>query len=120
MLKMEEKRKLKLEDKKEYKQLCKDIKKSCRKTREKYYEDKCKELEELDAKHSPRFFTKIKEIRRKKNYAKSGLRTKEGQIIQDDEGIVTWYDRRDVPEIFTEEVVDLKPYILEAEILDAI
>ena len=128
MLKMEEKRKLKLEDKKEYKQLCKNIKKSCRKTREKYYEDKCKELEELDAKHSPRFFTKIKEIRRK-NYAKSGLRTKEGQIIQDDEGIVRWYeyiaelynnDRRDVPEIFTEEVVDLKPYIPEAEILDAI
>ena len=131
MLKMEERRKLKLENKRvEYKQLCKDIKKSCRKAREKYYEDKCKELEELDAKHSPRFFTKIKEIRRKKNYAKSGLRNKEGQIIQDDEGIVRrWYeyiaelyndDRGDVTEIFTEEVVDLKPCIPETEILDAI
>ena len=131
MLKMEERRKLKLENKRvEYKLLYKDIKQSCRKAREKYYEDKCKELEELDAKHSPKFFTKIKEIRRKKNYAKSGLRNKEGQIIQDGEGIVRrWYeyiaelyndDRGDVAEIFTEEVVDLKPCIPETEILDAI
>ena len=60
MLKMED-RKLKLENKRvEYKQLCKYIKKSCRKAREKYYEDKCKELEELAMKHSPRVFTKIK------------------------------------------------------------
>ena len=132
MHKMEERRKAKQQpsNTKKYKMLCKEIRKECKKAKEKYYSDKCKELEELDAKHSPRLFTKLKELKERKNNAKSGLRNKDGQIIQDEDNILKrWHeyttelysnDRGKVPKIDVDEEAQKVPYIPETEILKAI
>jgi len=37
-----------------------EIKKECRKAKEEYYKKKCKELEDLDAIHSPHVYKKIR------------------------------------------------------------
>ena len=108
----------------------KTIRKECKKAKEKYYGDKCKELEELDAKHSPRLFTKLKELKERKNNAKSGQRNRDGQVIQDANNILKrWHeyttelysdDRGKVPKIDVDEEAQKVPYIPETEILKAI
>ncbi|KAG1668804.1 Craniofacial development protein 2 [Nymphon striatum] len=70
-----------------YKQMCRNIQKSCREAKETYYRDKCEELEELDAKHSPKLYVKIKELQQKKPRIKLGLRNKEGVVLQEDDDI---------------------------------
>ena len=130
---MEERRKAKQHpsNTKKYKMLCKEIRKECKKAKDKYYGDKCKELEELDAKHSPQLFTKLKELKERKNNAKSGLRNKDGQVIQDEDNILKrWHeyttelcatdDRGKVPKIDVDKEAQKVPYIPETEILKAI
>lgn len=59
--KMKERKKAKISGKvEEYRKLKHDIQSLCRKTKENYYQEKCKELEDLDRLHSPKLFTKSK------------------------------------------------------------
>ena len=71
-----------------YLELCRDIQKSCRKAKERYYENKCMELEELDAKHRPELYDKIKEIKPIKHKAKLGLKSKDGKMLQNNQDII--------------------------------
>ncbi|KAG1683135.1 hypothetical protein GQR58_010144 [Nymphon striatum] len=81
-----------------YKQMCRNIQKSCREAKETYYRDKCEELEELDAKHSPKLYVKIKELQQKKPRIKLGLRNKEGVVLQEDDDIKKrWHEYDFVP-----------------------
>ena len=64
--KMEERRKCKnTKEEEQYKKLKQEIQKLCRKAKDKYYEEKCKEIEMLDKAHSQLLYQKIKELRRK-------------------------------------------------------
>ena len=48
------------------KKLKQEIRKLCRQAKDKYYEDKCKEIEMLDKAHSQLLYQKIKELRPKR------------------------------------------------------
>src|SRR5881296_1256237 len=57
--KMEERRKCKnMRDEEQYKKLKQEIRKLCRQAKDKYYEDKCKEIEMLDKAHSQLMYQK--------------------------------------------------------------
>ena len=61
--KMEERRQCKLrKDEGQYKKLKQEIQKLCREAKDKYFEDKCKEIEVLDKVHSHLLYQKIKEF----------------------------------------------------------
>ena len=47
----------------EYKRLTQDIRRMCRDAKDRYYEEKCKEIKMLDIVHSQLLYQKIKEIR---------------------------------------------------------
>src|SRR2546425_13083571 len=65
--KMEERRICKnMKAEEQYKRLKNEIRKLCREAKDKYYEDKCKEIEKLDKAHSQLMYQKIKELRPKK------------------------------------------------------
>ena len=62
--KMEERRVCKnMKAEEQYKRLKNEIRKLCREAKDKYYEDKCKEIEMLDKAHSQLMYKKIKELR---------------------------------------------------------
>src|SRR3989441_12456290 len=62
--KMEERRICKhMKAEEQYRKLKNEIRKLCRETKDKYYEDKCKEIEMLDKAHSQLMYQKIKELR---------------------------------------------------------
>ena len=87
---MQERSKLKNQPHKmqEYKQLCRDIQRNCRNARGRYLDEKCKELEELDAKHNPKLYSKIKELKQQKPHAKMGPKNKEGKMLQSDNDVL--------------------------------
>src|SRR5437867_4071364 len=61
--KMEERRKCKnMRNEEQYKKLKQKIRKLCRQAKDKYYGDKCKEIEMLDKAHSQLVYQKIKEL----------------------------------------------------------
>src|SRR3989441_13271305 len=64
--KMEERRKCKnMRDEEQYKKLKQDIRKLCRQAKDKYYEDKCKEIEMLDKHTDNQGTRKLKSCDRK-------------------------------------------------------
>src|SRR5206468_4580031 len=74
--KMEERRVSKnMKAEEQYKRLKNEIRKLCREAKDKYYEDKCKEIEMLDKAHSQLMHQKIEELRPKGN---SGLQMTRG------------------------------------------
>jgi len=66
--KMEERRKYKMlnteEGQKKYKELKQLIQKLCREAKNKYFDDKCKEIELLDKAHSQLVYKKIKDLQK--------------------------------------------------------
>src|SRR6184192_3273732 len=56
-----------MRDEEKYKKQKQEIRKLCRQDKDKYYEDKCKEIEMLDQAHSQLMYQKIKELRSKGN-----------------------------------------------------
>ena len=95
--KMAERRRLKnrLDDdsKKQYKMMNKAIRKMCREAKEKHYSTLCKELEDLDRKHSDKLYTKIKEMKPKRMNARMGLVGQDGKMIQNEkEKLKRWKD----------------------------
>lgn len=111
-----------------YKQMCRKIQKSCREAKEKYYKDKCEEIEELNAKHSQKLHTKIKELQQKKPRVKLGLKNKDGTVLQHEEDIKKrWHEY--VKQLYTDEreeyvvknkEVDLEINIMEEEVEETI
>jgi hypothetical protein len=64
--KMEERRNCKnRKEEEQYRKLKHEIQRMCREAKDKYFEDKCKEIEILDKVHSQLLYQKIKELRPK-------------------------------------------------------
>src|SRR5881296_2011742 len=77
--KMGERRRCKnMRDEEQYKKLKQEIQKLCRQAKDKYYEDKCKEIEMLDKAHIQLMYQKIKELRPKGNRGLQTIKSKQG------------------------------------------
>ena len=90
--KMEERRLCKIrEDVRQYKRLNQEIRRMCREAKDRYYEDKCKEIEMLDIVHSQLLYQKIKDIRPKGSRALQTIKSKQGQkLIEKEEVLDRW------------------------------
>src|SRR2546425_1084176 len=90
--KMDERRKCKnMKEEEQYKKLKHEIQKLCREAKDKYYEDKCKEIEMLDKAHSQLLYQKIKELRSKGNRMLQTIKSKQGKaLLEKDEIMERW------------------------------
>ena len=87
--KMEERRQCKTrKDEGQYKKLKHEIQKLCREAKDKYYEDKCKEIEMLDKLHSQLLYQKIKEMRPKGNRMLRTIKNKQGEVLLENDGVM--------------------------------
>src|SRR5437899_10328634 len=69
---------------------------------QKYYEDKCKEIEMLDKAHSQLMYQKIKELRPKGNRGLQTIRGKQGNVLMEkDEVMERWTEY--VKELYRDE-----------------
>lgn len=64
-----------------------EIRNQCRKAKETYYEEKCKELEELDKVHSPKLFQKLKEMKGKPHKLTLGIKNSNGKLLYEQQDI---------------------------------
>ena len=62
-----------------YMKLKHEIQKLCREAKDKYYEDKCKEIEMLDKVHSHLLYQKIKELRPRGSKMHNYIKSKQGK-----------------------------------------
>src|SRR5437867_13249544 len=86
----------------QYKRLKNEIRKLCREAKEKYYEDKCKEIEMLDKARSQLMYQKIKELRPKGNRWLQTIRDKQGNVLMEkDEVMERWAEY--VEELYKDE-----------------
>lgn len=101
--KMEERRQCKLrKDEGQYKKLKQEIQKLCREAKDKYFEDKCKEIEGLDKVHSHLLYQKIKEFRPKGNRMVQMIKSKEGNnLVGKEEVMERWAEY--VEELYKDE-----------------
>src|SRR6267154_1989270 len=85
--KMEERTKCKImKEEEKYKKLKHEVQKLCREAKDKYYEDKCKEIEMLDKVYSQLLYQKIKELRPKGNRMLQTIKSKQGKsLLEKDE-----------------------------------
>lgn len=90
--KMEERRKCKgNKDEELYKKLKKEIRKMCRQAKDKYYDDKCKEIELLDKVHSQLLYQKINDLRPKGNRNNQTIKNKQGKsLLEREEVLERW------------------------------
>src|SRR2546425_470584 len=129
--KMEERRKCKnMRDEEQYKKLKQEIRKLCRQAKDKYYEDKCKEIEMLDKAHSQLMYQKIKELRPKGNRGLQTIKSKQGNVlIEKDEVMERWADY--VEELYKDEnrgeddIIDMsqrenEEYAISSEEIEAV
>jgi exonuclease III len=87
--KMEERRLSKnKKDERQYKSLKQEIQKLCREAKDKYYENKCNEIERLDKAHNQLLYKKIKELRPKANRMLHTIKNKQGKYIQEKEEVL--------------------------------
>src|SRR6059036_2680885 len=101
--KIEERRKCKnMRDEEQYKKLKQEIRKLCREAKDKYYEDKCKEIEMLDKAHCQLMYQKIKELWSKGNRGLQTIRGKQGNVLMEkDEVMERWAEY--VEELYRDE-----------------
>src|SRR3989442_14689794 len=92
--KMEQRRKCKnMKDEEQYRRLRNGIRRLYREAKDKYYEDKCKEIEMLDKAHSQLMYQEIKELRPKGNRWLQTIKSKQGSVLmENDEVMEGWAD----------------------------
>jgi exonuclease III len=87
--KMKDRRECKrLKDEEGYKKLKHEIQRLCREAKDKYFEDKCKEIEMLDKAHNQLLYKKIKELRPKSNRMMQIIKSKQGKCLIEKKDIV--------------------------------
>ena len=87
--KMEERRICKnMNEEEKYKKLKHEIQKLCREAKDKYYDDKCKEIEILDKAHSQLLYKRIKELQPKGNRIIQTIKNKQGKILLEKEEVM--------------------------------
>ena len=62
--KMEERRQQKIVNVDTYREINREIKQMCKEAKERFFNDKCKRIQELDERHNPRMYKIIKEMNR--------------------------------------------------------
>src|SRR3989441_20597 len=113
----------------EYKRLRNEIRMLCREAKDKYYEDKCKEIEMLDKAHSQLMYQKIKELRPKGNRGLQTIRGKQGNaLVEKDEVMERWAEY--VKELYKDEnreddIIDMsqmesEAYTISSEEIEAV
>ena len=70
-----------------YTRLKHEIQKLCREAKDKYYEDKCKEIEMLHKVHSHLLYQKIKELRPRGSKMLNSIKSKQGKILIEEEEV---------------------------------
>src|SRR2546425_7308156 len=90
--KMEERRKCtNMKEEEQYKKLKHEIQKLRREAKDKYFEDKCKEIEMQDKAHIQLLYQKIKELRPKGNRLLQAIKSKQGKaLLEKDEVMERW------------------------------
>jgi len=93
--KMEERRKYKMlnteEGQKKYKELKQLIQRLCREAKNKYFDDKCKEIELLDKAHSQLVYKKIKDLQPRSNRVQQIIKDKYGKsVTTKEEALKRW------------------------------
>ena len=69
--------------------------------KERYYGERCKELEDLDAKNCPKLYQKIKEMQPKAPRTNLGVKDKQGNILQTEhEVLARWKEY--ISELYTD------------------
>ena len=58
-----------------------EIQRQCRLAKENHYNQICNELEDLDRKHNPKLFNRIRNLQPKKPYSRVGLQYKEDKML---------------------------------------
>ncbi len=53
----------------------------CRQAKQQYYNEKCREIEALEATHNPAAYRKIKELTRTEHHTQQGLKSKDGTVL---------------------------------------
>lgn len=91
---MNERSKLKqqINNREEYKKLCREIQRQYRLAKENYYNRICKEFEDLDGKHDPKLYTRLKDLQLRKSYARAGLQSKEGKMLLTTQEVLDSWD----------------------------
>ena len=92
LLKMEDRRQYK-GDKSEdgirkYKDLKHEIQKLCRQKKNEYFQDKCAEIEKLEATHNPLLYKKINELIPKRRIRSNTIKDKDGKLLFEPERIL--------------------------------
>src|SRR6478735_3722092 len=89
---MEQRRKYKMQNtdecQKKYKELKNLVQRLCREAKDKYFEDKCKEIEVLDKMHSQLLFKKVKDLQPRGNRVQQVIKDKAGKSIMEKEDIL--------------------------------
>src|SRR5207247_5729027 len=68
-----------------------EIRRLCRQAKDKYYEDRCREIEMLDKPHSQLMYQKIKELRPKGSGGLRTIKSKQGNVLMEkDEVMERW------------------------------
>src|SRR6059036_2609975 len=87
--KMEERRKCKnMRDEEQYRKLKQEIQKLCLQAKDKYYEDKCKEIEMLDKSHSQLMYQKIKALKPNGNKGLQTIKSKQGIALMEKDEVM--------------------------------
>ena len=83
----------KIDSKEEYRKLCRETQKECRKAKEDQYKNICIELEGLDRKNNSKLFSVIKnELQQKKAQVRAGLKDDKGEILLETTKIIArWH-----------------------------
>ena len=84
---MEERRNFR-HNKLRYIELIKEIRRMCRKVKQKYQESLCKEIEELDRKHNQKAYNIIKKLTNKGISGNSNIKDKDGNTLTTEKEIV--------------------------------
>jgi len=66
---------------KRYKELKQEVQKLCRQAQNEYYNNKCEEIEKLEATHNPLMYKKIKEMLPKRHTTTQQIKDKDGNFL---------------------------------------
>ena len=90
--KMEERRKFKNDEsvlgQRKYKDLKHEVQRLCRQARNAYFNEKCGEIEHLEATHNPLMYKKIKEMTPKRKVIGQSIKDKDGNLLSDPKEIL--------------------------------
>src|SRR5688572_27261465 len=70
------------------KRLKHEIQKLCREAKDKYYDDKCREIEMLDKTHNQLLYKNIQEMRPRRNRMVQMIKFKQGKCIMDKQEVL--------------------------------